>query len=261
MILTLSPLSDPSSVVAFSDMLYDNEDLAEALSNALGDNGVFVVQLGVASDAGALPEEFGDEKILKAFRHHLLDNGFAAIKEYEEYHCGFADPWAFMIAMKNSDSLAQFFANDAEVAAEIQGRILPTNSGKPALRWFDGATMATYQIPSRFVEDEWCLSEEGGCIFGHHGLNPSIPSVPESLFEIREQDGGKGMGVFARETIPEASYVGLDEAVQGLFVPPNTFRLLQVFEHEFPECSLDDVLDDYGWKVDSIVSFACQENV
>jgi spermidine synthase len=74
---------DPTSVVDFSDMLYDNEDFAGAISNALGKEGVFVLQVGEGDDEDDPPEVYGNERRLFAFRQHLLENGFRTVTEYD----------------------------------------------------------------------------------------------------------------------------------------------------------------------------------
>ena len=52
-----------------------------AFSNALGDDGIFVVQVGESDTALDLPSEYGAENRLLTFRQHLIDIGFRDIFE------------------------------------------------------------------------------------------------------------------------------------------------------------------------------------
>jgi spermidine synthase len=73
---------DPSSVVEFSDLLYDNDKLMAAFSTALGEGGIFVVQVGESeSPRDDRPSDFGKENRLLQFRQHLIDMGFLTIVE------------------------------------------------------------------------------------------------------------------------------------------------------------------------------------
>lgn len=204
---------DPSSVVDFSDLLYDNEDLAEAFSNALGDSGVFVVQIGEGNAANDPPEDFGNDSTLIAFRQHLTENGFQSIVEYAEPHCGFGHPWSFFAAFKNNENKARFFNDQAMVDLEIQRRLLPSKSGAVPLRYFDGATMATYQNPSRLVENAWCGTEDADCGDGH-GFDPYVGNLSTESKSVNES----GLDV---------GFIGLDEAVQSAVVLPMSYKLVK----------------------------------
>lgn len=56
-----------------------------AFSNALGDDGIFVVQVGESDSPADLPSDYGSENRLLTFRQHLIDIGFHDIVEVREY--------------------------------------------------------------------------------------------------------------------------------------------------------------------------------
>ena len=49
---------------------------------------------------------------------------------------------------------------------DLSRRILPTKDGKTSLRYFDGATMKSYQMPTRAFEDNYCRQQDvpGECV-------------------------------------------------------------------------------------------------
>ena len=243
----------------FSDVLYDNEKLVKALSNALTDDGVLVVQVGMAAILDDPPIEHGREGVrVKAFREHLIASGFRFITQYSEAHCGFGSPWRFQIAMKRGTSFSGFYANEAEVDLAASQRILPTIQGESALRFFDGATLAGYQQLDRTAEIVWCLSNKvkcGDC----HGLDPEKPHIPASPFAVREGRSEGGIGVFTTKAAAKEAYIGLDETTQGLFVPPTSFELLKKATDmlKYPTSRCLAYLKAYGRNDDSHVCLEC----
>ena len=54
----------------------------------------------------------------------------------------------------------RWYRSPAAVELDLSRRILPTKDGKTSLRYFDGATMKSYQMPSRAFEDNYCRQQE-----------------------------------------------------------------------------------------------------
>ena len=66
-------------------------------------------------------------------------------------------------------------------------RTLRTKSGNSPLRYFDGATMISYQAPSRTIEDVFCKRQPTpfGCGDDEFNFDPELPNVPTSSMEVR----------------------------------------------------------------------------
>eukprot|EP00985_Skeletonema_marinoi_P022099 scaffold13905_cov119-Skeletonema_marinoi.AAC.6 len=86
--------------------------------------------------------------------------GFKSIHIYEESHCEFLAPWTTLIAFKDVETRKRWYRSSAEVELDLSRRILPTKDGKTSLRYFDGATMKSYQMPSRAFEDNYCRQQD-----------------------------------------------------------------------------------------------------
>ena len=54
----------------------------------------------------------------------------------------------------------RWYRSPAEVELDLSRRILPTKDGKSSLRYFDGATMKSYQLPRRSFEDIYCRQQD-----------------------------------------------------------------------------------------------------
>ena len=75
----------------------------------------------------------------------LINAGFEVTKEYEESETGFIDSRSYVVGFVDSRSAEQKWTrNAAEVNAAIQKKVVSTKSGRSTLRFFDGATMASY---------------------------------------------------------------------------------------------------------------------
>jgi len=83
-----------------------------------------------------------------------------SIHIYEEAHCEFGAPWTTLIAFKSVETRKRWYRSPAAVELDLSRRILPTKDGKTSLRYFDGATMKSYQMPSRAFEDIYCLQQD-----------------------------------------------------------------------------------------------------
>ena len=82
-----------------------------------------------------------------------------SIHLYQESHCGFGAPWATLVAFKDIATRKRWYRSSAEIEFNLSHRILPTKDGKSSLRYFDGATMMSYQIPEKTFEDVHCRQQ------------------------------------------------------------------------------------------------------
>ena len=82
-----------------------------------------------------------------------------SIHLYQESHCGFGAPWSTLVAFKEIATRKRWYRSSAEIELNLSHRILPTKDGKSSLRYFDGATMMSYQIPEKTFEDVHCRQQ------------------------------------------------------------------------------------------------------
>jgi hypothetical protein len=80
----------------------------------------------------------------------------------------------------------RWYRSSAEVELDLSRRILPTKDGKSSLRYFDGATMKSYQLPHRTFEDIYCRQQDKPeeCKDEHLGRGElNVSSVYSPVFE------------------------------------------------------------------------------
>jgi hypothetical protein len=231
----LTPLylfRDPDSSVEFSDLLYGNANLIDAFTRGLGNQGVIVAQMGEADDlTSTAPHQITNDQFHR-FVEGLIEAGFESILDYTESHGRFTAPWKFVVALKDSNTRARWFRNEAQLHLDMHKRSIPNESNELPFRFFDGATFMTYQFTDRIAEEIWCRSNEEECEDGH-GFDPSLPDRKESSYRVgRSSVANGGRGVFTKEKIAKGSYLGIEECVDGIFIPPSTFEILEDFEDE-----------------------------
>ena len=151
--------SDPQDDVPFADLLYTNLAFLKSIFDALTENGIVVMQLGQAPNLISPPETTGYNEKRGILTQILSKAGFQSINVYEESHCGFFAPWSFLIAAKSEISRKRWYRNNGEIDIDIHKRIVRTHSGKSALKYFDGATMMSYQLPSKAFEAAYCKED------------------------------------------------------------------------------------------------------
>ncbi len=181
--------SDPQDDIPFADLLYTNLAFLNALNNALSEDGVLVMQLGGAPDLKDPSEKIGYNAKRGILTEILSVAGFNSIHIYEESHCGFFGPWSFLVAAKSESSRKRWYRTNGEIDIDIHKNIVRTHSGKPALKYFDGATMASYQMPSKAFEATFCKDDPipDSCSVGKTGkilLGQSVRSSRQKLFDV-----------------------------------------------------------------------------
>mmetsp|Transcript_8510 Transcript_8510/g.14026 ORF Transcript_8510/g.14026 Transcript_8510/m.14026 type:complete len:731 (+) Transcript_8510:81-2273(+) len=151
---------DPNDDHPFATVLYTDDGYINSLYGALTDDGVLVVQVGEAAEIGNAADENDSFKNRSTMMKMLDAIGFKSIHIYEESHCEFGAPWTTLIAFKSVEARKRWYRSPAAVELDLSRRILPTKDGKTSLRYFDGATMKSYQMPSRAFEDIYCLQQD-----------------------------------------------------------------------------------------------------
>lgn len=222
------------------------DDFSESVANALGDDGILVAGVG-SIDNDELPSEFMRNSSL-IFSESLIEADFKSIIQYEHTSTQRGSPLKFVVALKDKLLLATWMASEAEMNLLIHSRLVPLSS----LQYFDAATMQTFQFPSRILEDQWCRENVEDCE-RQHGLDPDKFGYESSSFEVKGSNFALGgRGVFARKAIPNGSYIGVSECVNGMYIPPSTLSLIVLAEMSFPaneylKCFSTGYVDGYGW--------------
>lgn len=148
---------DPHDDISFADNLYTNKEFLQTLYNSLSDEGVLVMQLGISAQIQDPLESLSINKKRHFMLNALESVGFESLHIYEEANCGFRWPWMFAVALKSSKIDHQWYRNAAEIDLDIARRLIPTVSGEPSLKVFDGTTMNyNYQNPGKSTETVFC---------------------------------------------------------------------------------------------------------
>jgi len=240
---------DPQENVDFADVLYRNAAFLESLYGGLTDDGVLVMQLGMSPYGKNAAEEVTYNENRAAVMDLTSRLGFESMHVYEESRCGFEESWSFLVACKSYDCRNQWYSSEAEIAAEMHRRILPTKSGDPALKYFDGATMKSYQNPTKAWETVYCRRPTDpmpeGCDL-YRGLDPRARNFDSRAFEVRESSvQGAGRGTFVKEDVPKGSMIMQDEAVKKVHLGHRSTTLMTGYYEKMEEA--EDLFDLYSY--------------
>jgi len=246
---------DPQDNVPFADVLYNDQNFIIALYNALSDDGIIVLQLGMAPQINSPAEDFSINARRDTLTQSLVDIGFKSLHMYEEGACGFEDPWTYLIAMKDRNHRANWFRNVAELDYEIWSRMLLTHSGAPALKFFDSNTMQRYQIPNKSHEVVFCRKEPVPESCSTFTRDRQVVDVPISDFEVKGSTIGNhgGRGTFTKVDIKKGSILAEMDNLKTLHLRPYTVERLEnlhYYSSDSAKFNLGRILDyvyGYGW--------------
>jgi hypothetical protein len=248
---------DLESEMSSTDAVHSNMTIMEVFYNSLSDDGVMVLPLDESPEVWSADETNSRHRNRASTMHLLEYVGFESIHLYEEGHCGFDGAHLFAVAFKSDRTRKRWFANPAEIDLAIQKRTLRTKSGESILRYFDGATMASYQVPPRSVESVFChrLPTPSSCIDNEFNLlyNPEVPNAPISSFEVKKSRVGDnaGRGLFAKVEIPANTYIVAEASAHPIHFFPMTYELIFKLEDacDYSERmeALTYYIDGYGF--------------
>lgn len=212
---------EPESTSAISKDLYDTAHL-EAILNSLDDDGIMVIQIGRAPTILDPRPDIG----FNAPREMLFKNlealdAVQAMFVYEDPHCGFTEPRAFMVVCKSESCRRLYYANSDEIDYEIYARIVKTHSKNRALQYFDGITHLGYQVAPKAWETTYCRREPTPfeCSYRHLDFKKPIyefnfESEDENPFKVTAdwegEDDEKYISqthVYANVDIPKGAYI------------------------------------------------------
>uniref|UniRef100_A0A6U1Q2V6 PABS domain-containing protein n=1 Tax=Cyclophora tenuis TaxID=216820 RepID=A0A6U1Q2V6_CYCTE len=191
---------DPEDPVEFAEALYQSTAFWGSILEALLDDGILVMQVGSSPAENQYGEQFGLNKNRAALFKTVKKIGFESMHIFEERHCGFVRPWSFLVACKSAERCS-WFHNSAEVEFKIRQRILPRHDGENTLRYFDGATMHSYQTPTRAWQTVYCRAEPQPpeCAL----LGQNAPQFRVELESLRQN----GRQFIAESDIPVGSHL------------------------------------------------------
>jgi len=134
-----------------------------------------------------------------------------------------------LVAMKDSNTDALWNQHVAKIDLAIHQRTLKTHSGSPILKYFDGDTMLSYQVPSKSFEAVHC-----------HKIpmpeNCKVKIVNDiSIDDLEVKPSGpaenNSWGVFTTVDIKRGSVIGRKAASQYVYIPPLAFeRMSEILE-------------------------------
>jgi len=226
---------DPEEQRGSADVenFYNNEAFLDALYASLNDDGVMIVQVGMAPNIHDPKADIGVYKRREAMFLMLEANpSTAAMLVYEEAHCGFNDPRAFLLVCKNASCRKNFYASADAVDYKIYERIRKTKSGQPALIHYDGSTQHSYQYPPKAWETVYCRREPTPLECEYRGI-PETANLyyyglegEETDFSIVTKEDGS-YSVVAEVDIPKGSYIMPDHMAASLLVSDDSIANLE----------------------------------
>ncbi|KAL3826561.1 hypothetical protein ACHAXA_003625 [Cyclostephanos tholiformis] len=141
-------------------------------------------------------------------------------------------PWSYLVALKDYKSRARWHMTAPELQIELQQRLHRTKSGEPVLRYFDAATMISYQLPSRAQETTYCRQTTDLEILPDCDdilkFYPNYTHLPLEYLRVGKSGVGKraGRGLFATRNIPSYATLGTEKGVHCFKFPPSTWSVL-----------------------------------
>lgn len=204
--------------------LYNNTSFVNSLFYGLSADGVFSAQVGKSKMNTDPPDEIGRFKDTGLMIKALNQAGFGSIHSYDEGHSHFFMPWSYIVALKDYKSRADWYRTGPELQLAIQQGLHRKKSGKSSLRYFDAATMVSYQLPSKAQESTYCRVEKNRSMCDKSvGLQLDLNSLKVDNSVAGEH---AGRGLFAVRDIPSNFTIALDMAIKSFHVPPSTWSVL-----------------------------------
>lgn len=215
-----------------SDKLYTDKQFLDAAFSSLTEEGVIVIQVGSAPNIHDPKADVGVYKVREAmFRMIEAHPEAATMLVYEEAHCGFNEPHAFLVICKSNNCKERWYAATDVVDYEIYERIAKTKSGQRALVHYDGSTQHSYKFPPKAWETVYCRREPtpAECAYLGVPMDRGIFEYEEgenSAFEIKEDENG-AYHVFASIDIPKGSFIMPSHMAASLIISERSLSNLK----------------------------------
>ena len=228
-VIIMDALDPESDKTVISDRLYSDANFLDALLSSLSDDGVISIKVGTAPNIHDPRADKGvhyiREKMFQLLENHKDVNTMFV---YEESHCGFNEPRAFLTVCKSYDCRRNWYASNDVIDYQIYERIVDTVSGQSALVHFDGATQHSYQIPPKAWETVYCRREPTPFECAYIHLDPTKEifelypdNEDESDFAIVEETNESGettTKIIAEVDMPKGSYIMPDDLAASFII-------------------------------------------
>ena len=171
----------------------------------------------------------------------LKNAGFESMHQYIEGHSHYDAPWSYLVSFKNYKSRARWYRNAAEIEVGLRQRIHSTKSRQPVLRFFDGSTMMSYQLPSKTQEVIYCRSVDAPweCDLAFN------PHTKHSYYQLGDQGGGAEENIRRSQQSKDVH----KEADTPIREDMNTFHILP------STWSLIDSMYSFSQNISSVLDF------
>lgn len=207
---------DPEDDVQVAEMLYNDANFANALLTSLSDEGVLIIQVGTAPNIHDPRADLGVyQRRERMFNMLEAQEQVKAMFVYEEAHCGFLEPHAFLVVCKNVACRGRWQEESDTVDYQIYDRMALTKSKEKPLIHFDGGTQLTYRYPPKAWETVYCRREPVPFECNYMALDPNA-ELHEYVYGDEEAGSFKiefvgpdedSTRVFALRDIPKGSYI------------------------------------------------------
>jgi S-adenosylmethionine decarboxylase proenzyme len=221
-VVIVDAIEPEMSSAGISKDLYDNANVLRSILKSLTFDGILAIQIGRAPTILDPRPDIG----FNAPREMLFQTlesleEVQAMFVYEDPHCGFLEPKAFMIVCKSVTCRRLFYATSDEMDYQIYDRVVRThNKNERALVYFDGVTHLGYQVAPKAWETIYCRREPTPfeCAYRHLDFSKELFE-----FDIENEDTGpfkvtaewadgeekeiEQTHVFATVNIPKGSYI------------------------------------------------------
>lgn len=216
----------------FAGALYGDNTFLGSLYNALGPDGILIAQVGEAPDLSYPSDQYGISKNRFVFIETLMKLGFESIFDYIEPHCGFEFPWNFFVSFKSAQlNSERWFSSETQFNVEMHKRSVRRRDGQSPFEYFDGATMLSYQRPTKASVSVFCRQTPTpeGC-HDVHGFDPEALNIPKSSLKLAKSLVGEnaGPGVFTMVDVPENSYIALETVINRIKIHPIQEKLIYI---------------------------------
>lgn len=203
----------------------------ERIMDRLTEEGILVIQIGRAPTILDPRPDIG----FNAPRERLFQTleGLAQVQAmfvYEDPHCGFPEPRAFMVVCKSVSCRSRFYSTADEMDYFIYDRIARTHSKERALKYFDGVTHLGYQVAPKAWETVYCRREPTPfeCAYRHLDFKAplmefNIEDETQGAFSVTADYNGEGEDreiaathVWANVDIPKGAYIMAEHLASSL---------------------------------------------
>mmetsp|Transcript_14140 Transcript_14140/g.30833 ORF Transcript_14140/g.30833 Transcript_14140/m.30833 type:complete len:778 (-) Transcript_14140:74-2407(-) len=177
---------DPASPSSLSKNLYGSEEFVTALTNSLTKEGILIFQLSLSH---GIEHVHSDPvfKMLQEFVASLAKHGAQSIKSYGEGHGQEWNPWDFQAVFMGDESRARWLSEASQIDYVLSERGVATKTGGSPFHYMDGATMTTYQYPSRAQEDISCdLKPDLALCDNGQTYQPAVVELSQAMDRIQQ---------------------------------------------------------------------------